>query len=83
MSVGARPAAPTTSGAVRMVTPTAATASVSTATIVQRPVTSNAATATAVAATATPSRVVTVCIRVAVLAGFCWVFGVEYEYDSA
>ncbi|XP_050689481.1 transcription initiation factor TFIID subunit 4-like isoform X2 [Eriocheir sinensis] len=58
MSVGARPVAPTTSGAVRMVTPTPAAASVSTATIVQRPATSTT-TATAVAATATPSRVVT------------------------
>lgn len=52
----ARPVAPTTSGTVRMVAPTAV-ASVSTATVVQRP-TGTTTAATAVAAAATPSRVV-------------------------
>ncbi|KAK8384428.1 hypothetical protein O3P69_009318 [Scylla paramamosain] len=52
----ARPVAPTTSGTVRMVAPTAV-ASVSTATVVQRPAGTTTG-ATAVAAAATPSRVV-------------------------
>ncbi|XP_045101522.1 transcription initiation factor TFIID subunit 4-like isoform X3 [Portunus trituberculatus] len=52
----ARPVAPTTSGTVRMVAPTAV-ASVSTATVVQRPAGTTTATS-AVAAAATPSRVV-------------------------